>query len=98
MEQGVEILSVSFAEIALKIRQGKLVLNLSAEALYESYREVPSVSILDISPRHWLDSIDLSWRHRDPADRLIVAHAVRTGRPIVTTDRKIKAFYKDVVW
>jgi PIN domain nuclease of toxin-antitoxin system len=98
MEEGAEILSVSFAEIALKIKQGKLALNLTAEELYERYLEVPSVAILDVSCRHWLDSVDLDWDHRDPADRLIVAHALRTGRPVVTTDRRIKAFYKNVVW
>ena len=92
------LLSVSFAEIALKIKQKKLILNLSAREFYRHYAEIPSLSILKIGCEEWFEAIDLEWNHKDPADRLIVAYARKTGSPIVTTDKQIKQFYKNTIW
>lgn len=34
----------------------------------------------------------LEWEHRDPFDRLLVAHARRLGLPLLTADQRILAF------
>lgn len=99
VESGAYILSISFAEIACKIKLGKLEMNLSAYDLYEQFTQVPSIEIIKIDVDEWFDSIDLEWEdNRDPADRLLVSFAQKKNIPIVTSDIKIKRFYKKVIW
>jgi PIN domain nuclease of toxin-antitoxin system len=98
IEEGAIILSISFAEIACKVQFGKLTMNLSPRDLYQEYRSIPSIAIIETSAEDWFDSIELDWDHKDPADRLIVAYAQRNKSPIVTTDKRIKKFYKNVLW
>jgi PIN domain nuclease of toxin-antitoxin system len=40
----------------------------------------------------WLRSLELTWEHRDPADRVIVATALLQGVPLVTADEEIHRF------
>jgi PIN domain nuclease of toxin-antitoxin system len=40
----------------------------------------------------WLESLDLDWGHRDPADRLIVALAKQRDLPILTADNLIREY------
>ncbi len=77
IEAGSYILSVSFAEIACKQKLNKLIMNISAEELYHHYLKLqPTIEIINIGVREWLDSIALGWNeNRDPADRLITAFA-----------------------
>jgi PIN domain nuclease of toxin-antitoxin system len=46
----------------------------------------------------WLESLDLDWGHRDPADRLIVALAKQRDLPILTADNLIREYYPSVIW
>lgn len=98
IEAGAHILSVSFAEIALKIKLGKLILDISPEDLNRQYLGIPSLSIIDIGCREWFDAINLKWPHKDPVDRLLVGYAKRHNLVIVTTDGKIKRFHRKVIW
>ncbi len=99
MSEGAYIMSVSFAEIACKIRLGKLELGISSRELFKRYSQIEHVEIIDIGANHWLDSIEFVWdENRDPADRIIVAFAIKNELPIVTTDKKIKKFYRKVIW
>ncbi|HBF12602.1 MAG TPA: PIN domain nuclease [Deltaproteobacteria bacterium] len=98
IQEGSEVLSVSFAEIALKLKKGALELNLTAKDLLDKFLEIPEVTIVDINVKCWLDAIDLEWHHKDPADRLIVAYAQSQKIPVVTSDKLIKKFYRNVLW
>src|SRR3990167_10381968 len=72
LEMGAYILSISFAEIACKIKAGKLELNISTRKLVETYQQIQTIEIVNIGVSEWLDSIDLVWdENRDPADRVI---------------------------
>lgn len=57
-----------------------------------------AVEVVDVDVQTWLDNVALDWRHRDPADRTIVALAKRRGAPLVTADAAIRDFYADTVW
>ncbi len=99
IEAGAYILSVSFAEIACKVKFGKLEMNISTEDLYFELAQVSSIQMVDIGVEEWLDSINLDWKnHNDPTDRLITAFAMKKKIPIVTTDNKIEKLYKKVIW
>lgn len=95
---GAHVLSVSFAEISLKIKLEKLILDLSPEDLHRQYLEIPSLAIIDIGCQEWFDSINLKWPHKDPVDRLLVGYAKRHNMAIVTTDQKIRRFHRKVIW
>lgn len=93
------ILSISFAEIACKIKLNKLEMSVSPQALYRELQQIENLQIIDIGVTEWLDSIELSWNdNKDPADRIIVSYAMKQQAAIVTTDKKIKQFYKNVIW
>jgi len=99
MEKGSYILSISFAEIACKVKLGKLEMGTSPRALFTAFKQIHNIEIIDIGVDEWLNSIELSWDdNRDPADRVITAFAIDKQLPIVTSDRKIKKFYKKVIW
>ena len=55
------------------------------EALAQDRR----VEVLPLAPRISIEAARLSWEHRDPADRLIVATARVHAAPLVTSDEAI---------
>ena len=90
METGAYLMSISFAEIACKIRIGKLELSISSRDLFRQFSQIEHIEIIDISVDEWLNSIELIWdENRDPADRIITAFAIKHELPIVTTDKTV---------
>jgi PIN domain nuclease of toxin-antitoxin system len=99
MDAGAYIMSISFAEIACKIKLGKLEMSISTRELFREFSQIESIEIIDMGVNEWLDSIELVWNdNRDPADRVITAFAVKNELSIVTTDNKIEKFYGKVIW
>ncbi len=90
--------SISIWEIGIKVKRSKLVLPLSVREYVERLKNVDRLEILAVDELAWLDSLDLEWEHRDPADRVIVATARRFGCPLVTSDAAMAQFYERVVW
>src|SRR5437899_2456401 len=99
IEEGAYIISISFAEIACKIKLGKLEMSVSTRELFQKFKEVESIQIIDIGVNEWLDSVELAWEdNKDPADRMITSFAIKNELPIVTTDKRMKQFYRKVIW
>jgi PIN domain nuclease of toxin-antitoxin system len=98
IDREAHVLAVSFAEIALKVKAGKLVLGRSPRELAAELNSISSVSIVPTTLENWFAAVELRWSHRDPADRLIVAYAQSVGGAIVTSDRQIRKFYKRWLW
>jgi len=99
IDMGAYILSISFAEIACKVKIGKLEMNTSARDLFHEFKQIERIEIINIGANEWLNSIELAWeQNRDPADRVITAFALKKELSIVTTDKSIKKFYKKVIW
>ena len=99
IDNGAYILSISFAEIACKIKLGKLEMNVSPRELLRDFSKISNIQIVNIGVSEWLDSIELNWDdNRDPADRLITSFALKKELAIVTSDKKIQKFYKKIIW
>lgn len=99
LEGEIHILSISFAEIACKMKLGKLKMNISVRELCQQYKQIAGVKIIGIGVNEWLESIDLIWpENKDPADRMITAYAARNDLYIVSSDNKMKDFYSKVIW
>jgi PIN domain nuclease of toxin-antitoxin system len=84
----VFVSAASVWEIAIKRRTGKLQFTGSA------YGAIAANGFLDlpISPAEAEIAGNLTWRHTDPFDRILVAQAMRQGLVFVTADEVIRAF------
>lgn len=79
-------------EIGTKYRLGKLD---DARAVVLGYRDHLTrlrATELPISGHHALTAGTLTWEHRDPFDRVIVAQAMTESVPVVTADRALAGF------
>ena len=88
--------AISFWELALKIRKGKFGLATSitdwrAHVLRLGIREVPIDGTIGIAANELEDF------HNDPADRLIVATALRLGASLATSDSRLLAWKGPIV-
>ena len=80
--------SASALEIATKIRLGKLEAPGLVETLPARIAAI-GASVLAISLDHALLAGSMSWRHRDPFDRLLLAQATVEDATLVTVDTAI---------
>jgi PIN domain nuclease of toxin-antitoxin system len=79
---------ISFWEAGIAARKGRLKLPATllgwAQSVIEAgYVEAP------ITTRHAILAVELSWRHQDPADRILVSTAINEQLTLVTADRAI---------
>lgn len=91
------ISSISVWEIAQKAKQGRLLMRLSPAQLVDKLQQTAGVEIVSVDAQSWIDSVELKWDHKDPADRVIVALAERLDCAIVSSDRVIADFYPKTI-
>ncbi len=94
----VLVSSISIWEIGIKVARGGLSIPLSVREYAERLERIARVEVLPVDIETWLASLELSWDHRDPADRTIVATAVLNECSLVTSDRAMRNFYSCAVW
>jgi PIN domain nuclease of toxin-antitoxin system len=90
--------SISIWEMGLKANRGRLELPLSIAEYTQRLQKLERLEITPVDVNIWLENLSLNWGHRDPADRTIVATASLLNCPLVTSDRTIRAFYKQSIW
>jgi len=95
--RGAKICSVSLWELGLKAQRGSIDLGCPIRDYVKRLVRVKGVEIVSVDADLWLSSLDLDWKHRDPADRLVVALAMREKLPLLTRDETIRAWYPRVV-
>ena len=95
------VLPISAWEIALKVRNGSILMRHSISP-YEWYREVLedySLIELPLDAKILCASARLDFIHRDPCDRMIIAAAIEHKSSVVTADQ---TFWKypgvKVIW
>jgi PIN domain nuclease of toxin-antitoxin system len=84
--------AISIWELGVKIQRGKLDLGIPIEEFARRVETSATVELLPVNTATWLRSLELSWDHRDPADRVIVPTALLQGVPLVTADEEIHRF------
>ena len=77
------ISSISFWEIALKIRSGKLAVSL--EQLH-SYAEKHAFIELPITSKYMKAYLELPDLHKDPFDHMLIAQAIYSPMRLITGD------------
>ncbi len=87
----IGIPSICAWEIAMKAEAGKLKFDRPYDMwLDEALAEDPRIELLHLFPRISVAAAKLSWDHRDPADRFIVATARAHDATLVTADERIR--------
>ena len=97
-ENQAVVSSISIWEIALKVSRKKLSLGMEVEYFAEQLEFSGLVEIVPINHKLWISSVALDWKHKDPADRVIVALSKERGAKLVTSDKVISDFFEPVVW
>ncbi len=92
------ISSISVWEIGLKVKRGRLEIPLSISDYVERLQKLEKLEILPVEVETWLLNLALDWKHRDPADRTIVATALQLDCPLITSDHAIRSFYRGSIW
>jgi PIN domain nuclease of toxin-antitoxin system len=82
----------SLWEIAIKLSNQKLEIDMSFDELIEFQVERNGFVLLPIFPHHLKPLTHLPHHHRDPFDRIIIAQAQTEKFPIVTTDSQFKRY------
>ncbi len=95
---GLLISSISIWEIGIKIKRGGLSIPLQLEEFINNLHETDNCRILPVEEKTWIDSLNLDWNHRDPADRVIVASAQARDLELITSDSTILDYYSKALW
>lgn len=97
-EDRLGIPSIVFWEVALLVRRRKLDLGMPVADWADTILSVPRVEPLPLTAEVALQA-DALKMHPDPADRFIVATALRHGVPLVSKDRLLRTLrFVVTVW
>lgn len=84
--QVVYVSPVSAWEIAVKVAKGKIVLPCPAREWFDAIVRLYDIDVLKLSYDDMMRAAELPWHHKDPADRFIIATALKNGFTVVTAD------------
>jgi PIN domain nuclease of toxin-antitoxin system len=88
--------SISIWEIAMLLKQNKIVLSISLNEWLNKLECIPGLGISDLSASILVESCNLpNYEHKDPADRMIIASSRSLGAHLMTHDQKILDYAKE---
>ena len=89
----IGVSAISCWEIAKQIELGRLSLSVGLTEWFEIALGYPGVTLLPLTPEVAIEATSLPGEfHKDPADQIIVATARLNGCPLVSADRRIRAY------
>jgi PIN domain nuclease of toxin-antitoxin system len=88
----IGIPGISCWEVAMLVAGGQLTLDRPTLTWLRQALSLPNVQLMPLTPEVAAESAAMEGKlHGDPADRLIVASALRAGARLVTRDERIRA-------
>lgn len=88
----VGVSAVSCAEVALAWRKGRLELPLPLRAWFLEALERSRVELLPLTPAIASRAVELTDRHRDPFDRIIISTALELDAQLASVDGQFSAY------
>ena len=88
----------SYWEIAIKLSTQKYTLHVPYEEFIQEAVFDNGFEILPIEPRHAAALISLTFYHKDPFDRMLIAQATVEGMPIISVDSKFDPYPITRLW
>ena len=95
--QVVCVSPVSAWEIAVKAAKGKIVLPCPAREWFDAVVRLYDIDVLKLSSDDMMRAVELPWHHKDPADRFIIATAIKNGFTVVTADGNFSKYGVNVI-
>jgi len=95
---GAVISAISLWEIGIKVQKKKLEIGTTLDDYFARIKSYAPITIVPVDADLWLRNLQLDWEHRDPADRTIVATAMASDRPVITSDEIMSAYYQNCIW
>lgn len=89
---------ISLWEIAIKHSLGRLALSLPLNQYIATHLTPSKVEQLTLEVPHLLTFAQLSWHHRDPFDRMLVAQAITEKIPLISADTALDAYPVQRLW
>jgi len=83
---------ISFWELAMLVAKGRIELDRPTSVWVGDFLTTERVEIAELTPDVAVTASELDEFHGDPADRLIVASAVRSGAALVSKDQRIRDY------
>lgn len=97
-EDRLGIPAIVFWEVALLVRKGRLDLGMPIGVWTQAIQTVPRVEALPLTAEIAVQADELEM-HADPADRFIVATALRYSVPLVSKDRLMRTLrFVETIW
>ena len=84
--------SMTFWEIIFKYQIGKLKLELDPVVWLERIERKFALTVVGVSHEMMVNAALLPLHHRDPADRFIIATALKMNLPVVTNDDNFQKY------
>ena len=94
----VWVSSVSFWEIAIKLRLNKLAIPIQADEFLAQIRSRTRVQLLPMTAEHAVAAADLPPHHRDPFDRILVAQCLVERLHLASADERMRKYSVQVIW
>ena len=90
--QGNLIPAISAWEVALVEARGTVIFPGGALRWLRSVLSTAAFKLVPLEPEIACATVTMAWKHKDPADRMIVATALHWDLPLLTADEKILAY------
>jgi len=97
-ENEVRIHQITYLEITLKYSLGKLDLGEPPATLIPKAIEQSGFQFARLGNRDIARLESLPFHHRDPFDRLLIAHALEHDLAVLTADNRFTAYGVEVLW
>jgi PIN domain nuclease of toxin-antitoxin system len=88
----------SLWEMSIKVSMGKLKLGMNLIDLVEREVKGNDMEILQITPEHLETLSQLTFHHKDPFDRLIIAQSIAEDIAIITKDSQFNNYSVKISW
>jgi PIN domain nuclease of toxin-antitoxin system len=88
----------SVLEICLKWTAGKITLPSPPRVWVEEQAGLWHLKRAPLAAAHYYRTTELPGVHRDPFDRLLVAHAIEAGLTLVSPDRQLREYPIATLW
>ncbi len=85
-------------EIQIKSQLGRLKFATPLADVIENQIRSNGFQLLPIELAHVLALENLSWHHKDPFDRLLIAQAMVEGVPVISSDPMFAKYPIQVLW
>lgn len=89
--------AISAWEISLKVARDQIELPKDVKAWFAAALDRHNLFLIPLDVDLLVEANKLPWHHRDPADRFIIAAAIRENAAIVTADKKFHQYDVDVM-